>query len=59
MEKWVKAYKLAQTNITHQREEYRRLHQIGSSNVQYPPNLKELPKYITIGWLFKALQEAT
>ena len=31
---------------------------MGSNTIQYSLNLKELPKHITIGWLFKALEEA-
>ena len=50
MEKWIKKYELAQETLLRQREEYRRQHQSGSTNVQYPSHLKELPKHITIGW---------
>ena len=59
MEKWIKAYAVAQASISHQREEFKRQHQSESFNVAYPSHLKELPKHITIGWLFKALQEAS
>lgn len=27
-------------------------------NIQYPPSLRELPKFIQLGWLHRALQEA-
>lgn len=59
MEKWVQAFEAAKANNTFQREQYKRIHQNQANNFQFPPELKELPKFITISWLFKALQEAS
>ena len=59
MEKWVQVYEEAKANNTFQREQYRRIHQNQGNSVQFPPELKELPKFITISWLFKAFQEAS
>lgn len=59
MEKWVEAYEVAKTNNTIQREQYRRIHQNHEKSIQFPPELKELLKFITISWLFKSFQEAS
>ena len=54
MEKWVTTHEKEQNAISQQRQDYKRT-QPNTSNFQYPPHLKETPKFITIDWLHKAL----
>ena len=58
MEKWIKAYDQERESRTIQRDEYRRTHPINQRD-EYPPSLTELPNFISIGWLHKALQAAS
>ena len=57
MEKWTIAYNQEREGKTIQRDEYKRTHQINqvSNNIEYPPSLRKLPKFISIGWLHKVL----
>ena len=61
MEKWIKVYLQERKNLTFPIDEYRRTHQINQvfDSIEYPPSLRELPKFISIGWLHKALQAAS
>ena len=62
MEKWIIAYNQERENRTIQRDEYRRTHQINQRfniNIEYPPSVRELPKFISIRWLHKELQAAS
>ena len=54
MEKWVTMHKEEHNAISLQREAYRYV-QSNTSNIQYPPSLKEPPRFITIDWLHNAI----
>ena len=62
IKKWIIAYNQERESRTIQRDEFRRTHhnnQVFDINIEYPPSLREFPKFISIGWLHKALQAAS